>query len=264
MLKNQQQSDVTASVCEQNQNLTEMSPQTTLSSHFRELRRRLIYIFIVVAVTFFAVATFWADKLVQWISIPVREKGIEFIYVGLSEALVCQLEVAFIASIVLASPYIFYQLWSFIEPALYECEKKHCLIFMTCSLFLFLLGVLFGYGVVFLSAITFFVYTGVGIATPMLSIQQYVGFLFPFVLSFGIVFEMPMGIYILCRMGIATPDGIIAVRKYVVLAIFVAAAFLTPPDALSQVLMALPMLLLFEVGVLVAKLTCSPKRIMET
>lgn len=264
MLKNQQQSDVKAQVYEQSSNLTEIASQTTLPEHFRELRRRLVHIFIAVVVTFFAVATFWADKLVQLISIPVREKGIEFIYVGLSEALVCQLEVAFIASIILSSPYIFYQLWGFVEPALYESEKKHCLIFIICSIVLFLLGVLFGYGVVFLSAITFFVYTGSGIAIPMLSIQQYVGFLFTFVLSFGLVFEMPMGIYILCRSGIVTPDGLVAVRKYVVLAIFVAAAFLTPPDALSQVLMALPMLLLFEVGVLVAKLTCSPERILET
>lgn len=238
-------------------------PQESLQGHFRELRKRLIYIFVAVAAAFFAIATLWGDRLVQLLSVPVREKGIEFIYVGLSEALTSQLEVSFIAAMILVSPFILYQFWKFVEPALYKEEKKHLLIFLVCSVILFLLGVMFGYGVVFLSAITFFVYTGIGIATPMLSIHQYVGFLFTFVLSFGIVFELPMGIYVLCRLGIVTPETLIAVRKYVVLAIFVIAAFLTPPDALSQVLMALPMLLLYEAGILVAKLTCSRRQTAE-
>lgn len=242
---------------------TDIMPQESLKEHFRELRKRLIYIFIAVAVAFFVVTTLWADRLVQLLSVPVREKGIEFIYVGLSEALTSQLEVSFIAAMILVSPFILYQFWKFVEPALYEEEKKHLLIFLACSVILFLLGVMFGYGVVFLSAITFFVYTGIGIATPMLSIHQYVGFLFTFVLSFGIVFEMPMGIYVLCRLGIVTPEALVSVRKYVVLAIFIIAAFLTPPDALSQVLMALPMLLLYEVGILVAKATCSRRRAAE-
>lgn len=240
-----------------------VTPQESLKGHFRELRKRLIYIFIAVTVAFFTIATLWGDRLVWLISVPVREKGIEFIYVGLSEALTSQLEVSFIAAMVLMSPFILYQFWNFVEPALYEDEKKHLLMFLLCSVLLFILGVLFGYGVVFLSAITFFVYTGVGIAAPLLSIHQYVGFLFTFVLSFGIVFEMPMGIYVLCRLGVATPEMLISVRKYIVLVIFVVAAFLTPPDALSQVLMALPMLLLYETGILVAKLTRPAKRAVE-
>ena len=241
----------------------EQDGQGTLKEHFQELRKRLLYCFIVVAVAFFIIATCFAESLVQLISVPVKAKGIEFIYVGLAEALTAQLQVSFIAAMMVSSPFIFYQIWGFIEPALYDNEKKALLVFMGCSVLLFLTGICFGYGVVFLSAITFFVYTGAGIATPMLSISQYVGFMFTFVLSFGIVFEMPIVTYVLCRIGIVTPDQLSAMRKYIILCIFVFAAFLTPPDVLSQVLMALPMIILYEIGIVVAKLTCGKKTTAE-
>jgi len=257
MSENRQVNEVTTVNAEMQE--AEQAGQGTLKEHFRELRKRLLYCFIVVAVAFFIIATCFAETLVQLISIPVKEKGIEFIYVGLAEALTAQLQVSFIAAMMVSAPFIFYQIWGFIEPALYDNEKKALLIFMGCSVLLFLTGICFGYGVVFLSAITFFVFTGAGIATPMLSISQYVGFMFTFVLSFGIVFEMPIVTYVLCRIGIVTPDQLVALRKYIILCIFVAAAFLTPPDVLSQVLMALPMIVLYEVGIIVAKLTCGKK-----
>jgi sec-independent protein translocase protein TatC len=261
MSENQQESKL--NVAENELNAAEQEGQGTLKEHFQELRKRLLYCFIVVAVAFFIIASCFAETLVQLISIPVKAKGIEFIYVGLAEALTAQLQVSFIAAMMVASPFIFYQIWGFIEPALYDNEKKALLIFMACSVLLFLIGICFGYGVVFLSAITFFVYTGAGIATPMLSISQYVGFMFTFVLSFGIVFEMPILTYVLCRVGIVTPDQLTAFRKYVILCIFIIAAFLTPPDVLSQVLMALPMIVLYEVGIIVAKLTCGKKSTVE-
>ncbi|MBO6265831.1 MAG: twin-arginine translocase subunit TatC, partial [Acidaminococcaceae bacterium] len=248
MSENQQENKL--NVAENELNAAEQEGQGTLKEHFQELRKRLLYCFIVVAVAFFIIASCFAETLVQLISIPVKAKGIEFIYVGLAEALTAQLQVSFIAAMMVASPFIFYQIWGFIEPALYDNEKKALLIFMACSVLLFLIGICFGYGVVFLSAITFFVYTGAGIATPMLSISQYVGFMFTFVLSFGIVFEMPILTYVLCRVGIVTPDQLTACRKYVILCIFIIAAFLTPPDVLSQVLMALPMIVLYEVGII--------------
>ena len=215
MSENQQENKL--NVAENELNAAEQEGQGTLKEHFQELRKRLLYCFIVVAVAFFIIASCFAETLVQLISIPVKAKGIEFIYVGLAEALTAQLQVSFIAAMMVASPFIFYQIWGFIEPALYDNEKKALLIFMACSVLLFLIGICFGYGVVFLSAITFFVYTGAGIATPMLSISQYVGFMFTFVLSFGIVFEMPILTYVLCRVGIVTPDQLTAFRKYVIL-----------------------------------------------
>lgn len=225
-----------------------------LGEHIRELRSRLLKCLIAVTVAFGVLMTFFINDIMEIISIPIKDKGIEFIYLGLAEALTAQMKVSFIAAMVVSSPIIFWQIWDFIKPALYENEQKAVLLFSLFSVILFCAGVAFGYGVVFVSAITFFVYVGENVATPMLSISQYISFLFGFVLSFGIVFEMPVLSYVLCKLGVVTVEQLVAFRKYAVLIIFILAAFLTPPDVLSQTLMALPMLVLYEVGILVAKL----------
>lgn len=225
-----------------------------IGEHLQELRKRFLWCFVLVLVAFFIIASYFGEDLVEILSKPVKDKGIQFIYVGLAEALMAQLKVAFIASIVVASPVIIWNIWSFIKPALYENEKKYVLGFTFASVILFILGVAFGYMVVFLSAITFFVYVGQDIATPMLSISDYVSFLFGFVIPFGLVFEMPIVSFVLARMGIVTAKSLSALRKYIVLVIFIIAAFLTPPDVFSQCLMALPMLILYEVGIIVVKI----------
>lgn len=225
-----------------------------IGEHLQELRKRFLWCFVLVLVAFFVIASYWSEDLVEILSAPVKAQGIQFIYVGLAEALVAQLKVAFIASVVVASPFIIWNIWSFIKPALYDNEKKYVLCFTFASVFLFVVGVAFGYMVVFLSAITFFVYVGQGIATPMLSISDYVSFLFGFVIPFGLVFEMPIISFVLARMGLVTAKSLSAFRKYVVLIIFIIAAFLTPPDVFSQCLMALPMLILYELGIIVVKI----------
>lgn len=225
-----------------------------LSEHIKELRLRLLKCLIMVTVAFGILMTFFIDDIMKIISIPIKAKGIEFIYLGLSEALTAQMKVSFIGALVVSSPIIFWQIWDFIKPALYENEQRAVLLFSLFSVILFCGGVTFGYGVVFISAINFFVYVGENVATPMLSISQYISFLFGFVLSFGIVFEMPVISYVLCKLGVVTVAQLVVLRKYMVLVIFVLAAFLTPPDVLSQVLMALPMLVLYEIGIIVAKL----------
>lgn len=230
--------------------------QSPLADHIKELRSRLLWCLLMVAATFFVIVTFFTDPLMQALAQPIKECGIAFIYLGLSEALAAQLKVSFIASIIISMPVIFWHIWNFIKPAFYKDERKAVLIFTISSVVLFLIGIIFGYEIVFLSAITFFVYMGENLATPMLSISQYVDFLFSFVLSFGLVFEMPVVIYVLCRLGIVNVKQLTSVRKYVFLGIFILAAFLTPPDALSQVLMAIPMVVLYEIGILAAKTGC--------
>lgn len=230
--------------------------QPSLSEHIKELRSRLLWCILLVAAVFFIIVTFFTEPLMQALAQPIKECGIAFIYLGLSEALAAQLKVSFIASIIISMPVIFWQVWNFVKPAFYKNERKAVLLFTLSSIFLFLVGIIFGYEIVFLSAITFFVYMGENLATPMLSISQYVDFLFSFVLSFGLVFEMPIVIYVLCRLGIVNVKQLTSVRKYVALGIFIVAAFLTPPDALSQVLMAIPMVVLYEIGILAAKTGC--------
>ena len=247
----------------------QMSPQTNendafdavddykqpLKEHIRELRKKLIGCLIFVAVAFAVIMSFFINDIMDIISMPIKAKGIAFIYLGLAEALTAQMKVSFICALLVSSPLIFWQIWDFIKPALYDNEQKAVLIFSVFSVILFCTGVAFGYGMVFLSAITFFVYVGENVATPMLSISQYISFLFGFVLSFGIVFEMPIVAYVLCKLGVVDVKQMIAFRKYMVLIIFVLAAFLTPPDVLSQILMALPMLVLYEIGIIVAKVS---------
>ncbi|MDY4920778.1 MAG: twin-arginine translocase subunit TatC [Phascolarctobacterium sp.] len=230
------------------------SYEPPLKEHIKELRTRLLWCLGFLCGSFFVIATFFASDLMQLLTEPIKSRGIQFIYLGLSEALVAQLKVSFIAAVVVSAPVIFWHIWDFIRPALYENEKKVVILFSLGSVFLFILGVAFGYGVVFLSAITFFVFMGENLATPMLSISQYVGFLFGFVLSFGVVFELPVVVYVLCKLGVVTVEQLVSLRKYMVLVIFVFAAFLTPPDVLSQCLMAFPMIVLYEIGIIVAKL----------
>lgn len=230
------------------------SYEPPLKEHIKELRTRLLWCLGFLCGSFFVIATFFASDLMQLLTEPIKSRGIQFIYLGLSEALVAQLKVSFIAAVVVSAPVIFWHIWDFIRPALYENEKKVVILFSLGSVLLFILGVAFGYGVVFLSAITFFVFMGENLATPMLSISQYVGFLFGFVLSFGVVFELPVVVYVLCKLGVVTVEQLVSLRKYMVLVIFVFAAFLTPPDVLSQCLMALPMIILYEIGIIVAKL----------
>lgn len=226
-----------------------------IGEHILELRKRLLYCVLAVTVLFFVIFGLFADSLMALVTAPVKARGIQFIYVGLAEALGAQMKVCLICAVVASAPILFWNIWGFIKPALYENERHYVITFTLISIILFTLGVVFGYAVVFLSAITFFVYVGQDFATPMLSISDYVSFLLGFVVPFGCVFEMPIISYILSKMGIVDSSMLVAFRKYVVLIIFIVAAILTPPDVLSQVLMALPMLILYEIGIIVVKVT---------
>lgn len=226
-----------------------------LREHITELRKKALYCTIATVVVFFVIATNYSDLLMQYLAAPIKSRNIDFIFLNLSEALTAKLKVSFVAAIIVTMPFIFWNIWSYVKPALYKTERTAVLLFTLSSIALFIAGVTFGYLVVFLSSITFFVYMGQGIATPMLSISQYVGFLFGFIMAFGIVFELPIIIYALTKLGIVTVDELKKWRKYIVFAIFILAALLTPPDALSQLLMAGPMIILYEIGVLVAKHT---------
>ena len=128
------------------------------------------------------------------------------------------------------------------------------------ALILFLLGILFCYGVVYSMALDFFLVSGEGLATPMLSIDKYIGYLFGFALPFGISFQVPVAIYITTSMGLTTAKGLSRARKFVMLGIAVGAAILTPPDVVSQVLLGIPMLLLYEISIMVARMVKKKER----
>ena len=173
---------------------------------------------------------------------------------GLTLALAVLLALSLVTGIVLAFPVIIWQVWSFIKPALYPKERRSFRIFFFFALLLFLLGIVFCYASVFFLAIDFFMVSGEDLATPMLSLDKYINFLFGFLLPFGVAFMLPVFIYITTRIGLTTPQMLASKRKYVILAIFVLAAILTPPDVVSQIMLGLPMLLLYEVGILISRM----------
>ena len=226
----------------------------SLLSHFRALRKTVVISVEAVLIGFVLVYLIAIEYLMGWIVNPIKARGIEIIYTAMSEALVTKLKVSFVAGAVLASPVVIWQLWSFIRPALYPNEKRTFKLLFWVALSLFLLGVAFCYGVVYMFAVDFFLVAGDNLATPMLSLDKYVGFLFGFILPFGAAFQLPVVLYVTTKIGWTDYRMLASKRKYVILAIFTVAAILTPPDVISQIALGVPMLLLYEAGVQISRL----------
>ena len=228
--------------------------------HLQALRRVLIVSAAAVAIAFFLVYSFAIDYLMAWITGPIAARGIEIIYTAMSEALVTKFKVALIAGLVIAAPVIIWQVWGFIKPALYPKEKKTFRTLFVIALLLFLLGVAFCYLAVYTLAVDFFLVAGDNLAKPMLSIDKYVSFLFGFIVPFGVAFQLPVALYLTTRMGLPNAKMLASKRKFVILGIFVLAAVLTPPDVVSQLALGLPMILLYEIGILACRLTKPKER----
>ena len=229
--------------------------RSSLLSHLLALRKVVIISAVAVIAAFLAVFYFVIDALMNWIIGPISARGIEIIYTAMSEALMTKFKVALIAAVIVASPVVIWQAWGFIKPALYPQEQKAFRILFFLALLLFLLGVMFCYFAVYTLAVDFFLIQGDGLATPMLSIDKYVNFLFGFIVPFGVAFQLPVFLYLTTRMGWTNYKMLSTKRKYVLLGIFVVAAILTPPDVVSQVALGVPLYVLFEIGVQVARLT---------
>jgi sec-independent protein translocase protein TatC len=229
-------------------------PKAKLAFHLGALRRCLLISLIAVGAVFLAVFFGFARQLMDILELPLRSRGIEPVFITLYEPIVIQMKASFIAAVVVASPVIIAQIWLFLKPALYPQEGRAVVMLFLISLFLFLAGTAFAAFIVIKMAINFFLLSGEGIAAPFISIEKYVGFLFSFVLPFGVIFELPVVMGLLTRAGIAGPVFFAKTRRYVILLIFVIAAILTPPDVLSQMLLAVPLLVLFEAGIIVSRI----------
>ena len=234
--------------------------ELSLRDHLMALRKVIIVSLAAVGVAFVVTFYFIIDPLMAWITAPIEARGIQVIYTAVSEALTTKLKVALVTAVVLAFPVIIYQVWGFIKPALYPKERRSFRVFFFFALVLFMVGIVFCYASVFFLAVDFFVISGEGLATPMLSLDKYISFLFGFLLPFGVAFMLPVFIYITTRVGLTTPEMLTSKRKYVILGIFILAAILTPPDVVSQVMLGVPMLLLYEVGILVSRLVKKKER----
>lgn len=226
-----------------------------LITHLMAFRKLVIAILIAVLVGFVVAFYFLCEPLMKFITSPIEARGVQIIYTAVSEAFTTQLKISLLAGVVVTSPFIFYQIWAFVKPALYDNEIRIFRILFFLALLLFLIGIVFCYCYVYELALNLFLVAGEDLATPMLSIDKYVSFLFSFLLPFGVVFELPVALYIAARMGAVTHKQLVSSRKFVFFGLFILAAILTPPDVISQIMLGLPMYVLYEAGVLVVRFT---------
>lgn len=233
----------------------------SILGHLNELRRRLFRIVIIVVLGFVAFYGV-SEQLYAFLSAPLQAcmpEGSKLIYTSPQGAFFTYMKVALVASLFGTSPFSFYQLWAFIAPGLYREEKRAVLPLAFFSSIFFLAGAAFCFFLVFPIAFQFFMGFATDTIVPMISVEEYLSFALKLLLAFGLVFEMPLFAYFLSRFGILTPDLMRRSRRYAILVIFIVAAILTPPDVFSQCLMALPMLVLYEVSIYVSAMAYKKK-----
>jgi sec-independent protein translocase protein TatC len=226
------------------------------TSHLEELRKRLITVFIAVGVGF-VLAFGFKERLFKSLVQPlvnVMKEGETLIYTGLPEAFFTYLKVAFLAGLIVASPIILYQFWMFVAPGLYKNERRLMMPIVLLSSFFFIGGALFGYFVVFPWGFKFFLGFATDTIRPLPSMKEYFGFSAKLLLAFGLVFELPLVLTFLAKLGIVSVEFLKKNRKYALLLFFAGAAILTPPDVITQVMMALPLMVLYEISIIGARI----------
>ena len=220
--------------------------------HLRELRTRLIRAAIALTVGFI-VAYFFADQLFAALTLPIRQVSHDkllLIGTGVGEAFFTKIKVSLIAGLFVASPAVFYEIWKFIAPGLYQSERKMAFPFIVFATIFFISGGYFCWAVVFKIGYRFFLeqYSSIGV-TPTLRISEYLAFSAKLMLAFAITFEMPIFAFFLTRLGLIDYKMMIKQFRYAILIIFVISAALTPPDMVSQFLLAIPLLILYAISV---------------
>lgn len=237
-------------------NAPEHDQAQPLMAHLLELRTRLLYAVASVLVIFLSLYYF-ANDLYQWLSEPLRKflpEGATMIATDVASPFLTPFKLTFMASVFLAMPFILFQLWRFIAPALYTKERRLALPMLFSSVALFYLGMAFAYFIVFPLVFAFFTSSGPEGVTVMTDISRYLDFVLKMFFAFGIAFEIPIAIIILVAVGITDTKSLAEKRPYLVVGCFVVGMLLTPPDVISQTLLAVPMWLLFELGLLFSKM----------
>ncbi len=225
-----------------------------LKPHLYELRKRLGISVVTVLVMFFVMFAFW-QPILNWMIAPlikVLPEGSNVIFTKVQEPFFTALKVAFFSGFIASLPIIFWQLWLFVAPGLYENEKKMVLPFAIGATVMFLIGALFCYYVVIPFGYDFLINFGSQLFTALPSIGEYVGFFTKLILGFGLAFELPTVTFFLASIGLVTDETLKGFFKYALVVIFLVSALLTPPDVLTQFLMAGPMILLYGLSILIA------------
>ena len=236
-----------------------------LVQHLIELRTRLLHTVIFVLVVFCCLFYF-SNDIYYIISAPLQNllpENSSMIATDVVSPFLTPLKLTFFAAVLLSIPYILYQIWAFIAPGLYKHEQRLAAPLLISSVFLFYAGMTFAYFVVF--PLLFGFVTGIGLegVATMTDIAKYLDFVLQLFFAFGFAFEIPIAVILMIHAGVLTPDGLAAKRPYIVVGCFIIGMLLTPPDVFSQILLALPMWMLFEVGVFVGRILHKNKEARE-
>jgi len=231
-----------------------------ITDHLAELRSRLIKSLLAIAAGFILSYAF-SQRIFNFLVKPLVKAmpaGSHLIYTALPEAFLTYIKVSFFSGLVISAPVIFYQIWKFVMPGLYENEKKHVFPFVLAATAFFLLGASFAYFVVFPFGFRFLLSYATGDIYAMPKLNEYLSFIVTLLIAFGSIFEMPVVVFFLAKIGVVSPQFLKKQRRYAILGISIIAAVLTPPDPLSMLFMMVPLLILYEFSIHVAAFVWKP------
>ncbi|MBC9073585.1 twin-arginine translocase subunit TatC [Thauera sp. CAU 1555] len=234
--------------------------QETFISHLVELRDRLLRAVVAVIVVFVCLMP-WAGDIYDLLALPMMNtlpEGTNMIATGVVTPFFVPVKVTLMVSFVIALPIVLYQAWSFIAPGLYAHERRMAIPLVLGTTLLFLIGMAFCYFFVFGMVFSFIAEFAPKSIVPAPDIEQYLSFVMTLFLAFGLTFEVPVVVVVLARAGIVSIEKLREARPYVIVGAFVIAAIVTPPDVISQLLLAIPMCLLYEFGIMLAKMVRKP------
>lgn len=231
-----------------------------LMAHFAELRTRLIRMIVCVLGVFLALVAF-SRELYDFVSSPLvalLPKEASLIATDVASGFLAPIRLAFFVAFFISIPVIIGQIWGFVRPALYKHEKRIAVPLLLSAVVLFYVGMAFAYFVVLVPALKFFVMFAPDNVLPMTDIDSYLSFVLKLFLVFGVMFEIPVATLLLVIMGVVSPNWLADKRKFIIVGCFFVSALVTPPDGASMVMLAVPMCLLFEIGLFMARILTTP------
>lgn len=224
--------------------------------HLIELRKRLVICVGTLLFAFIICFNFW-EYILQWVTNPLNQalaKNGHIIATRMGEQFFSAMLISFFGALIISLPVIFYQFWAFVAPGLYENEKKLVVPFVVSATLMFVAGALFAYYFVFPIGFAFLVNFGGETVQAMVSIQEYLDFFVKLMIGFGVSFELPVITFLLASLGLVDDRQLIEFFRYAIVIIFIIAALLTPPDVVSQLLMAIPLTILYGISILIARI----------
>jgi len=222
----------------------------SFTDHLSELRIRLIKCIIAVVVTASIVYAF-IEQTIAFLINPVGE----VVFTSPGDAFVARITLTLFGGVLLAFPYVLFHIWQFVSAGLREEEKKYVKLFGPASGILFIIGCAFAYGVCIPISLKFLLGFSNDLIVPMINIKSYFSFIGTMLLAFGVIFELPLILVFLAKIGIATPEFLKQKRKYAIIIILIASALITPPDVITQLIMAVPLIILYEIGIVAVRYT---------